>query len=125
MSYTTNMDFLKKLGQNIKRIREDKHLTQAKLAESADVSISTVARLEIGEGFLTFKTIEKLAVGLGVDIEELFIFPYAESANLEDFIKEVANLSTNLKTESDYKFILDVIKSYIKAQKEHNKTKKY
>ena len=58
------MTFLEKLGKNIKRIRTKKGLTQSGLAEKADTSISTIARLEIGQSFTTYQTIKKIAKAL-------------------------------------------------------------
>ncbi len=109
------MDFLQKLGKNIKKIREECKITQAHLAEIADVSVSTIARLEIGQGFSTFKTIEKIANALNVEIEAIFDV-YAISVsdiNEENFIKELRKYTKSLETK-DFNFILEVVQIYTK-----------
>jgi len=105
------MDFLEKLGQNIKKIRISKGLTQSTLAETADVSISTIARLEIGQGFTTYQTIEKIAKDLNVDLEEVFnVMTITNNAkNNETLLKEIGN---TLNTSEDFKFILKVAQAY-------------
>ncbi len=113
------MNFLEKLGQNIKRIRQQNNITQAHLAEMADISVSTVARLEIGQGFSTFKTVEKIANALNVEIEAIFdvsaINPF--DINEENFIKELKKYTKTFKTAKDYNFILEVIQAYVKNKK--------
>lgn len=113
------MNFLGKLGQNLKRIREAQNLTQAELAEQADVSISTIARIELGEGFLTFKTIQKIATGLKIEVEELFIFQNLKDNNFTQtaFLQDFTNLSKHLATKEDYTFIIEMTKLYINSKK--------
>lgn len=111
------MDFLQKLGQNIKKIREERKITQAHLAEIADLSVSTIARLEIGQGFSTLKTIEKIANALNVEIETIFDVNAVDSSNIneENFIKELRKYTKSFKT-NDYNFILEVAKAHIKTK---------
>lgn len=113
------MNFLGKLGQNLKRIREAQNLTQAELAEQADVSVSTIARIELGEGFLTFKTIQKIANGLKIDIETLFLFQNFKNTNPDynSFLHDLNTLSRRLTTKEDYNFILNVMELYINTKK--------
>lgn len=107
------MDFLQKLGQNIKRIREDRKITQAQLAEIADVSVSTIARLEIGQGFSTLKTIEQVANALNVEIETIFDVNVINPSNIneENFVKELKKYTKSLETK-DFNFILEVVQAY-------------
>ncbi len=110
------MDFLSNLGQNIKKLREDKNITQSQLAEMADVSVSTIARLELGDGFFTFKTIQKISNALNVNIENVFEFPCSlNNFNHNKFIQEISKYTKNFKSQKDYNFILDVVKSYFKT----------
>lgn len=76
------MDFCKKLGLNLKQIREANDLTQEKLAELSNLSIPTIARLETGKNFLTLKTAQKLSKCLDVTLEDLF-----NVHNIKSYIK--------------------------------------
>lgn len=55
----------------IKRLREDKSLTQAQLAESIGVSCKAVSKWETAKGLPDITLIEPLAKALGVSIMEL------------------------------------------------------
>lgn len=59
------------VGGRVREIRNEKGYSQDVLAERANVARSTVARLELGDVNPTVTMLEKLAVGLGVDLEEL------------------------------------------------------
>ncbi len=111
------MNFLQKLGRNIKKLRENRKITQAYLAEFADVSVSTIARLEIGQGFSTFKTIEKIATALNVEIETIFDVSAINQSNIneESFIKELEKYIKSFETK-DFNFILNVIQAYAKTK---------
>ena len=59
-------------GAMIKRLREDKGLTQQQLADKMMVSDKAVSRWETGRGYPDISLIEPLAGALGVSIIELF-----------------------------------------------------
>ena len=59
-------------GTMIKRLREDKRMTQQQLAESIGVSDKAVSKWETGRGYPDISLIEPLAEALGVSIIELF-----------------------------------------------------
>lgn len=58
-------------GAFIKKLREDKGLTQKQLAEKVFVSEKTVSKWETGRGYPDISLIEDLAKGLGVSVIEL------------------------------------------------------
>lgn len=62
---------LKQLGQNIKRIREGKDISQADLARMCEFERSNMARIETGNTNPTVLTLLKIANSLEVSIEEL------------------------------------------------------
>ena len=59
-------------GAMIKRLREDRKLTQRALAEKMNVSEKTISKWETGRGYPDVSLIEPLAAALGVSIIELF-----------------------------------------------------
>lgn len=64
----------KEFGKKIRDLRQTKGITQDKLAERADVSLSYIAMIEGGKRNLTLDFIEKIAKGLDVEIYQLFLF---------------------------------------------------
>ena len=60
-----------KIGRNLRRLREDRLLTQEELGEAAEVSRDQVSRIERDEVDPRFSTIRKLARALNVDPSEL------------------------------------------------------
>jgi transcriptional regulator with XRE-family HTH domain len=60
-----------KIGRNLRRLREERLLTQEELGEAAGVSRDQVSRIERDEVDPRFRTIRKLARALEVDPREL------------------------------------------------------
>lgn len=58
-------------GQALARIRKQKLITQAELAEKSGVTVSTLSRLEGGLQQARISTVRKLADALGVDPSEI------------------------------------------------------
>jgi len=59
---------------NVKKIRKEKKLTQEKLAEASDLSISYIKQIESGKDYknLTLTTMLKLSKVLDTSINDLF-----------------------------------------------------
>lgn len=62
----------KEVGLNIRKIREDKGLSQEKLAALADLHRTYIGQIERGEKNLGLRNLEKIAKALHVKITELF-----------------------------------------------------
>jgi transcriptional regulator with XRE-family HTH domain len=60
------------LGRRIKFYRKKRQLSQAALAERADISITFLSNIERGVKYPTSETLSCIANGLGVDICDLF-----------------------------------------------------
>jgi transcriptional regulator with XRE-family HTH domain len=65
------MDMRKLVGQNVKRIRQDRGLTQEELAERSGFSQQYISGLEQGRRNPTIVSIYELATALGVSHMEL------------------------------------------------------
>lgn len=61
----------KKLGNNLKRIRTEKGLSQVDIARQLDVSRGFVSNIESGKRNPTLSTLTRLAKALGVSTDEL------------------------------------------------------
>jgi transcriptional regulator with XRE-family HTH domain len=62
----------KDVGLNIRKLREDKGLSQEKLAALADLHRTYIGQIERGEKNLGLRNLEKIAKALRVNIKELF-----------------------------------------------------
>ncbi len=60
------------VGAEIKRLREAREWSMAKLAVEADMSVSGVSMIENGKRNLTTTTLAKLARAFGVEVRDLF-----------------------------------------------------
>lgn len=60
------------LGTRIKRIRQQKEMTIQVVAERAGIARSTISKIENDQLSPTFDVLQRLAVGLDVDLAQLF-----------------------------------------------------
>jgi transcriptional regulator with XRE-family HTH domain len=65
-------DICVRVGFNIRQIREQKKLTQEKLAHLAELHRAYMGQIERGEKNIGLKNLEKIAKALKVNIKELF-----------------------------------------------------
>lgn len=63
------------LGQNVRRIRLDRGLSQEELADELGVHRTYMGGVERGERNLTLQSVERLAGGLGLDPLTLLAAP--------------------------------------------------
>ena len=61
----------KKLGKNIRRIREQKKMSQGDICRALGFDRAQMSNIEGGKGNPTLATIEKIAQALGVASDEL------------------------------------------------------
>ncbi len=68
-------------GSMIKRLREDRGMTQLQLAEKLNVSDKAISKWETGRGYPDISLIEPLAASLGVSVIELFAGQHVVNTN--------------------------------------------
>jgi transcriptional regulator with XRE-family HTH domain len=61
-------------GYNLKRIREEKVITQAQLAIDCNFDVSVISRIERGTVNTSLSNIKLIANALNIHIKELFDF---------------------------------------------------
>jgi len=61
-----------KMGERLRQIRKDKHMTLSEVADRSGLAVSTVSKVERGLMALTYDRFNQLAQGLDADIAELF-----------------------------------------------------
>lgn len=91
-------DIKKRLGENVKRIRKEKKLTQFQLAEKAELSEETVKNIELSRCWTSDKNLAKLTKALEVDIHSLFL-PVSTSFDIDttDYVIIKNAIADNLK----------------------------
>jgi len=61
-----------KIANNIKKIRQEKGISQDRLSKLADLSLNTVVNVESGANpNPTIETLSKIATALGVGVDDL------------------------------------------------------
>jgi DNA adenine methylase len=66
--------YLKMFGKSLKKLREERSMSQEFLANKSDVSLAQITRIERGVINPTICTIKALAIGLEVKTSEMFEF---------------------------------------------------
>lgn len=60
------------ISKNIRKLREQKGISQDKLSKLADISLNTIAKLELDDSpNPTIETLQKIAKALEVRVEDL------------------------------------------------------
>lgn len=65
---------LSKLGNKIRKLREDRKMTQEDLAYQSEVDFSYINQIENGKRNVTVNVLERIAKALHVTLKELFSF---------------------------------------------------
>lgn len=104
------MTLKKSFGTKIQKLRYARGLTQEQLAEKISKSTGAIAKIENGERFPTYGTLEKLKSALMVTYSDLFNFENEPVIGLDRKIMyEISSLSPIAK-EILYKFVINVLK---------------
>jgi len=103
------------VGERIQAYRRNAGLTQASLAEKAELHPTYIGQLERGEKNATLVTIEKVAGALNLPLEILFEAIVGGSTD-NAFAKEAYELITSLP-EKEQQSILDIMKKAVEYKK--------
>ncbi len=113
------MSKIKKIfGNRVREIRKEENLSQEELGDRAGIHPSYLGGIERGERNLSIENIEKIALGLKVDIKELF--PYTRPADNQSEKEKARNFISNSLNEMNTEtlnFISMVIKNLKKIIK--------
>lgn len=74
MSTESKTDFLKKFGENLRKIRTEKGISQKSLVEALHTSQSYLAKIELGQVSPSILKAAAIAHALEIEINELFDF---------------------------------------------------
>ena len=68
------VELYKSLGKRIKTLRENKKLTQEKLAEKTGLSLDFIGKIEVNINHPGLKSLLKISNALDIHIKDLFDF---------------------------------------------------
>lgn len=108
-------DIKKKFGVRLFQLRNKADITQAQLAEKANLSIDSISRLERGDRAPSLESLEAIASALGVDPIELLNFKGKELAALAEGPSELLELWKLLrnKKQEQVKKVYEITKILI------------
>ncbi len=72
MEYLRHSDVLKRLGERIRQLRESRNISQDELSFRTNIAKSQIGRIERGEINTGVSTLYELAIGLEVEMKDLF-----------------------------------------------------
>jgi transcriptional regulator with XRE-family HTH domain len=71
-----NHRYLQAFGANLRRLREERNLSQEELYDLAGLSKNQVGNIERGEVNTTISTAYAISRALNIDVSNLFVFEY-------------------------------------------------
>ena len=71
MNNLRNKEILERFGLHVRKIRLEKSMTMEELAFACEVEYSQISRIELGKTNTTLTTLDALAKGLEMTMEEL------------------------------------------------------
>lgn len=74
MRYLKDQEFIEKFGKQLKKVREEKKLSQEELALRSNISQSQIARTELGSVNTSISHVNAYAKALDVEVKRLFDF---------------------------------------------------
>ena len=102
----------KKLGKRIQYLRQQRNISQERLAETIDIATTSLSYVETGRGFMTLNTLEKLAKALDVELYEIFQFSMPDTTEkMYEFI--LLKLKTIKNNDEKIKIFYNIIKNII------------
>ena len=84
------------LGKGIRFYRQQRQLSQAALAEKANISITFLSNIERGIKYPTSDTLSALANGLDVEVFELFRHDHSPAKNMKLFERFKKDITKNV-----------------------------
>ena len=102
-----------RIGENIKRLRRERELTQEQLAEVLNVSITAVSKWERSETMPDITLLFPLAHFFGVSLDELMGYDRERiEQDIQDALTKYRELWRNVKVAEAQQFIIDTYKKY-------------
>lgn len=87
------------LGRRIKELRKIRGLSQEELSEKVDIDPKHLSRIEVGRGFPSLDTLEKIAKALNVEMKDFFEFAH-EARSAKELMKTLEGLAKETDEDS-------------------------
>ncbi|WP_300158732.1 helix-turn-helix transcriptional regulator [Solidesulfovibrio sp.] len=97
-------------GNQLKKIRKKKQLTQLQLAEKSGLSLKHLGEIERGRGNPSLESLNNLAEALDLTVSELFSFQEQEISKTEDVMAKLIE-SINTASRKHTVILLNVLKA--------------
>lgn len=110
-------DIERLIGKQIAKMRKERSLTQAQLAELVDVAFETISRLERGVSIPSLKTLENISRALNISLKDIFDFKYTKKTKPDYSEREIDKIIALLKYRRreeirlSYTILRDVLKA--------------
>lgn len=95
-----NEDVKNLFGNNLKRLRKNKKMSQMQLADIVGMTFTFISDIENGKKWVSPESISKLAEALDVEVYYLFLpegFVQPDDRNMSDFFEEFEKTYLTLK----------------------------
>ena len=109
----TESDLRAIFGENLKKYRTFKGLSQAKLAEIIDISPNFISEIETGKRWVSSDTLVNFAEVLGVEVYEFLKPPHVPEDELSEFIKSYTEKAVSAASEAVVRSLDELRKQYI------------
>jgi transcriptional regulator with XRE-family HTH domain len=109
----TESDLRAIFGENLKKYRNFKGLSQAKLAEILDISPNFISEIETGKRWVSSDTLVNFAEVLGVEVYEFLKPPQTPEDGISEFIKSYTQKAAAAVSESVTRSLSELRKQYI------------
>lgn len=106
--------------EQLKMIKEDKNLTNAEIANLSNIPLATITRVFNGQTpNPTFETISRIAIGMGVSLDELCGLKQPDAPPIPSPIENTLNSYSELLQEKDIRI------RELKEEKERERKDRY
>jgi transcriptional regulator with XRE-family HTH domain len=104
------------LGKRIRRLREEKALSQQELGNRAEVNYKYIGEIERGRQNPSFNVLTKIAIALGVSLSDLMSFEQ-EIGNRKEIESRINQICRNMPDEEVRRVLQMLISLYPTYQK--------
>ncbi len=105
-----------RIGENVRRIRMEKGLTQERLAEKTELSLTAIQKVEAGQGGIRLETLIRIAAALGISLD--ILMDIGVKGEQYGIWQEEVCLLFQDKTASEVKFAVAVMDSIFRYKDE-------